>query len=114
MSRNMRAVRVEWSVFASLFMPPEAFETLAQAVMKKKFDYEYDYSAGDEAFKFRVSDGHVFLNRIRDCEAASVVRKLKKELREDAMMCLENMKALEPEWRRFIAEDNSLELWIDG
>jgi len=114
MSRNMRAVRVEWSVFASLFIPPEAFETLAQAVMQKEFDYEYDYSAGDEAFKFRVSEGHTFLNRIRDCDMASVIGKLKKDLREDARMCLENTKALEPEWRRFISEDNSLELWIDG
>ena len=114
MSRNMRAVRVEWSVFASLFIQPEAFETLAQAIMQKEYDYEYDYSAGDEAFKFRVSDGHAFLNRVRDCDTASVILKLKKDLREDAMMCLENMKALEPEWRRFIAEDGSVEIWIDG
>ena len=114
MSRNMRAVRVEWSECASVFMPSDKFEELAGVLIDGMFDYSCEWSDPDEVFKFRTVHGHRFLDRIRDCKPRYVVQQLDEYLREDAIACLENLKAMESDWRTFVEEDGSLEIWIDG
>jgi len=114
MSRNLRAVRVEWGPCASVFVSPDQFEEVATALMGGEFKYSCEWNGADEVFKFWTSEGKRFLDRIRNCKPADVLAKLDKSFREEASRCLENLKALEPNWRAFLDKDGQLELWVDG
>ena len=114
MSRNLRAVKVEWGPCASLFMTPEAFEQLIAGIVGERFKYEYKWNDADEVFKLWVEDGRQFLDRVRDCAVAASVKALDKAVRKDAVLCLNNLKALEPDWRGFVDQHGHLEVWVDG
>ena len=114
MSRNMRAVRVVWGAHAGVFVLSDDFEKVADAIIAAAFEWNCEWSDPDEAFRFRVSDGHAFLNRVRDCNPKEVAENLDRAMRDDAIRCIENMQALEPEWRDFVDKDGSLEIWVDG
>ena len=114
MSRNMRAVRTEWSPCASVFVSPDEFEKLLALLIDNMFEYSFEWSEPDEAFKFRTVQGHRFLDRIRGCKPRYVVQQLPERLRNDAMTCLDNLQAMEPDWRTFVDEDGQLEIWVDG
>lgn len=112
MSRNVRAVRVEWGPHASLIMDPDKFDDLVETVFGKEFTYEWN--AADEVFKLWVVDGQGFLDCVRDCDSGETVSGLSESVQDDAMACLENLKALEEEWRGFIDKNGALEVWVDG
>ena len=114
MSRNMRSVRVVWGEHAAVFIPSDDFEKLADAHIVGAFDWSCEWSDPDEAFRFRTRDGHAFLNCVRDCNPREVAKKLDRLIQDNAIRCLENMQALEPEWRSFVEKDGSLEIWVDG
>ena len=114
MSKNIRAVKVTWGQFASLFIDPEQFEELVQALMGEEFQYDYRWNDADEVYKLWSKEGSRFLDHIRDCETEKVVALLEASIREDATSCLENLKSEEPEWRTFLDQEGALELWVDG
>ena len=114
MSRNMRAIRIVWGEHAGVFVLSDDFEKVADAIIADAFDWNCEWSDPDEAFRFRASDGHAFLNRVRDCNPREIAKKLDRVIRDDAVRCVENMQALEPEWRSFVEKDGSLEIWVDG
>jgi len=114
MSRNMRAVKVEWSECASVFMPSDDFEKLAAVLIDEMFQWSCEWSEPDEVFKFRTAQGHRFLDRIRGCKPRYVAQQFPEGIRNDVIACLENLQAMESDWRTFVEEDGSLEIWIDG
>ena len=114
MSKNIRPVRVEWGMSASLFVDPEKFEDLVLAIMGENFEYYYRWNEADELFKFWSVEGSRFLDCVRDCQTDKVKVSLDESIREDAVSCLENMKSMEPEWRTFLDKEGALELWVDG
>lgn len=114
MSRNLRAVKVEWGPCASLFMAPEDFEQLVRVIVDGRFQYEYQWNGADEVFKLWVDRGSEFLDILRACSIRRTVKALDRSLHKDAVSCLKNLKALEPEWRCFIDRNGHLEIWVDG
>ena len=114
MSRNMRAVRTEWGPCASVFVSADQFEELVGALMGDKFRYTCGWNAADEVFKLWTPEGRYFLERVRDCKPDEVTKELNRSFREEARLCLENLKSMEPEWSTFLDEDGQLELWVDG
>lgn len=114
MSRNLRAVKVEWGPCASLIVTPDAFEQIIQAVIDERIVYEYRWNDADEVFKLWVEQGELFLDLVRDCRTRAVLALLDKAMAHEALPCLKNLKALEPEWRRFIDRNGHLEIWVDG
>lgn len=115
MSRNMRAVRVEWGAFASLLIGPEQFENVVTELLGGDDDgYSYDWNDADEVFKLWLKDGKRFLDRVRDCQADELFAAWEDPERPDGLCCLQNLKALESEWRPFIDDDGHLEIWVDG
>jgi len=114
MSRNIRAVRVEWGPFASVFMASDRLEELLDAIIGDRFRYRYDWNGADEVYKFWTGDGARFLDLVRDCNVSEVVAQIDEDLREDALACLENLKAMELSWRKDIDKDGQIELWVDG
>jgi hypothetical protein len=114
LSRNLRAVKIQWGPCASLVIAPEAFEKLAGAVIGGRFAYEYKWNNADEVFKLWVEKGSEFLDTVRDGSTRDIVDALDKPLRRDAFCCLRNLKSLEPDWRAFIDRNRALEVWVDG
>ena len=114
MSKHLRAVRVEWGMFASLFIEPEKFENLVLALMGEEFQYDYRWNEADEVFKFWTKQGSCFLDRLRDCQIEKVLALLEESILEDATSCLESLKSKEPEWCTFLDKEGALELWVDG
>ena len=114
MSRNMRAVKVEWGPAASVFVSADQFEELVMALMGDEFKYTCEWNNADEVFKFWTKEGRPFLDRNRDCEPDKVLDKLDRSYREEARLCLENLRSLEHDWRQFLDKDGHLEVWVDG
>jgi len=114
MNRDIRAVSVEWGPFASFPMDSSRFEVLLYALFGEEFKYRYDWNGAEEVYKFWTEEGHRFLDRVRDCDLSEVVAHLDEDLRENARLCLENLRAMEPEWRKTIDRDGQIELWVDG
>ena len=114
MSRNMRAVRVEWGPSASVFVSRDQFEELVGALMGDEFKYTCEWNNADEVFKFWTSEGRRFLDRVRDCDLDEVLKEIDRSFREEAGLCLLNLKSLEPDWRAFLEKHGPIELWVDG
>ena len=114
MSRSLRAVKVEWGPHASLVMEPAGFENLVSAIIGDRITCEYDWNAADEVFRLWTEEGHRFLDLVRDCEVMSVVQRLDESIPQDATFCLENLKAVEPEWRRYVDKNGHLQIWVDA
>ena len=114
MSRSMRAVTVKWGPAGSVFLDPERFDDLVAAVAEDELEFKYEWADADGVFGFWTGEGNAFLDRVRDCDPQQVIARLDEELRDDALSCLENLKALEKSWRGFIDKEGALEVWIDG
>ena len=127
MSRNMRAVRVTWGPAASVFMCPDWFEQLAEMLLGYRHCFTYGMNEADQVYKFWTENGARFLDKVKSCKPERVARKLVPslrrlyleegcypELREDAVQCLKNLKAIEPQWRRFLDKDGHLTVWVDA
>lgn len=114
MSTNMRAVSVTWGPAVSVFIDPDSFGALVIALFGTRLRWGYEWNQADEVFKFWTDKGHGFLDRIRNCKPEEVARKLDRKSRKDAELCLKNLKAVEPEWRKFVEKDGYLQVWVDG
>ena len=114
MTRSMRAVRTEWADAGAIFMDPEDFRDLVAAIVGTETTFTYIESAADAVHKLFVGCGRTFLDLVKRCDARKVVRGLPRELRRDALGCIENLKALEPAWRNFIDSDGHLQVWVDS
>lgn len=114
MSRNMRAVRVEWGPSASVFVSADQFEELVAALMGEEFKYTCEWNGADEVFKFWTKEGKRFLDRVRGCKPDEALKQIDESFREEARLCLENLKSLEPDWRQFLDKDGQIEVWVDG
>ena len=114
MSKSMRAASVKWGPHASLCIDPERFPELAEAIVHGEIKFSYDWNDADGVFKFWTGQGRRFLDRVRDCDAKEVAGRIDEPGRNDAVSCMENLRALEESWRAFVDEDGALELWIDG
>ena len=112
MSRNMRAVKVDWGDHAAVFLSEDDFEQLLTTILRQSV--EFRWNDADEVHKFWTERGAQFLDAVRDCVAADVASQLDTAVRDDAMQCLNNLKALEPEWRMYLDKHGKLEIWVDG
>jgi hypothetical protein len=110
----MRAVRVTWGPAASVFIDPDSFGALVIALFGTRLKWSYEWNEADEVFKFWTEDGNRFLDKVRGCKPDRVARKFDRKLRKDAELCLKNLKAAEPEWRKFVEKDGCLQIWVDG
>jgi len=98
----------------SIFLSPDDFIILVGEVMGDKLNWSCEWNQADEVFKVWTDDGRAFLDKVRSCKPTVIVKVFDEAARKDARICLDNLKAMEPEWRKFIDEDKSLQVWVDG
>ena len=98
----------------SIFLGSDDFIIIIGELMGDKTNWSCEWNQADEVFKIWTNDGRTFLDKVRHCKPARVVEALDKESRKDAELCLKNLKAVEPEWRKFVEKDGCLQVWVDG
>ncbi len=114
MSRTIRIVKTIWGDATSLFVDTAEFESMLFELANNEIPYDYNWHDVDMAFKFWTAKGELFLDRIRDIKLDVIMSRMEQHSYEEVKACLENMKTLEPDWRKFLDKDGALELWIDG
>ena len=113
MSKNLRPVRVEWGPCSGTLLSEDQFADLLELVTGDLTVLFYGRSKTDKVCKFWLQEGAQFLDHVRDCNPELTVKDMDESYRQDALSCLQNLQALEPQWRSFIDEHDHLEIWQD-
>ena len=115
-TRMRRSRRTEGLRFLAqeTVLSPADFIILIGELMGDKLNWSCEWNQADEVFKLWTDNALAFLNKIRHCRPAVIGKAFDKASRKDARLCLGNLKAVEPEWRKFVDKDNCLQVWVDG